>query len=231
MVVERSCGALIPRVLPTSLATERSIDLRRKGLKSRPQVSDCWRASTAPLYGSSRLLCGGFPLPDFAGTSIVGTTVRDADPIAFERAWYDSPEICLQPGSPLRGASTGLIHGYAYLFGTASCSGRPLAGGDGLLDFRGHVGSDLCTIVNANIPRISLPSNSVTKGGPRSRGSRGKEGRSGSIKLPLRPRCWFTLRCARRGKPLGVCPLSSLWAPSPSPGSSWCCQRRLSRGR
>src|SRR5918993_5768581 len=35
MVVERSCGATIPRVLPTSTATARSIDVRRGALKLR----------------------------------------------------------------------------------------------------------------------------------------------------------------------------------------------------
>ena len=69
--------------------------------------------------------------------------------MAIERTWYDSPEICLRPGSLLSDASTGLIYGCASLFATASCSGRSLAGGDGLPDFRGHVGSDLCTIVDA----------------------------------------------------------------------------------
>jgi hypothetical protein len=49
-----------------------------------------------------------------------------------------------------RGDPPDLMHDFASLFGNARCRGRPLASGAEIPDFRGHPGTDLCTIVQAN---------------------------------------------------------------------------------
>jgi hypothetical protein len=171
VVVERSCGASIPRVLPTSPATAVSIDPRREALKSGSRVSNhtfgisarsVLSVTSASVSGSPvgdtsccpRCACGASSHHLTFGMTVVpcctAMTVWGADQMTIGRTWYDWSETLSQPASLMRGASTDLIHDFASLFSDTRCSGRPRTGGAGIPGFRGHVGSDLCGILQTD---------------------------------------------------------------------------------